>query len=212
MDEPELRPLGPEEVGLLYRRELKGTFPPSELKPLPTIQRHMRAGRYPAWGLYQGEELAAYALLWQTVDGRAVLLDYLGVPRDRRGQGWGSRMLAQLRRIYGERAAILAEVEAPEAAEPGERSLQERRLDFYRRAGFRYAGFDSRLFGVHYRLLAAGAGEEPEPGRSRSCWRPTAPCIRDTFPALCSGGSCRSRGAGRSKPADWERPSAVKIL
>ena len=131
MDEPELRPLGPEEVGLLYRRELKGTFPPTELKP-------------------------------QTVDGRAVLLDYLGVPRDRRGQGWGSRMLAQLRRIYGERAAILAEVEAPEAAEPGERSLQERRLDFYCRAGFRYAGFDSRLFGVHYRLLAAGAGEEPE--------------------------------------------------
>ena len=133
-------------------------------------------------------------------------------------------MLAQLRRIYGERAAILAEVEAPEAAEPGERALQERRLDFYRRAGFRYAGFDSRLFGVHYRLLAAGPGEEPEllaayrtlyqghfPG-ARSCWRPTAPCIRDTFPALCSGGSCRSRGAGRSKPADWERPSAVKIL
>ena len=162
MNEPELRPLGPEEVGLLYRRELKGTFPPSELKPLRTIQRHMRAGRYPAWGLYQGEELTAYALLWQTVDGRAVLLDYLGVPRDRRGQGWGSRMLAQLRRIYGERAAILAEVEAPEAAEPGERALQERRLDFYRRAGFRYAGFDSRLFGVHYRLLAAGPGEEPE--------------------------------------------------
>ena len=83
MDEPELRPLGPEEVGLHYRRELKGTFPPSELKPLRTIQRHMRAGRYPVWGLYQGEELAAYALLWQTLDGRAVLLDYLGVPRDR---------------------------------------------------------------------------------------------------------------------------------
>ena len=149
-------------MGLLYRRELKGTFPPSELKPLRTIQRHMRAGRYPVWGLYQGEELTAYALLWQTVDGRAVLLDYLGVPRERRGQGWGSRMLAQLRRIYGERAAILAEVEAPEAAEPEERALQERRLDFYRRAGFRYAGFDSRLFGVHYRLLAAGPGEEPE--------------------------------------------------
>ena len=53
-------------------------------------------------------------------------------------------------------------MEAPEAAEPEERALQERRLDFYRRAGFRYAGFDSRLFGVHYRLLAAGPGEEPE--------------------------------------------------
>ena len=29
MNEPELRPLGLEEVDLLYRRELKGTFPPS---------------------------------------------------------------------------------------------------------------------------------------------------------------------------------------
>lgn len=54
MDEPELRPLGPEEVGLLYRRELKGTFPPSELKPLRTIQRHMRAGRYPVWACIRG--------------------------------------------------------------------------------------------------------------------------------------------------------------
>ena len=162
MDEPELRPLGPEEVGLLYRRELKGTFPPTELKPLHTIQRHMRAGRYPAWGLYQGEALAAYALLWQTWDGRVVLLDYLGVPRARRGQGWGSRMLAQLRRIYGERAAILAEVEAPEAAGPEERALQERRLTFYGRAGFRELGQDSLVFGVHYRILAAGPGEGQE--------------------------------------------------
>ena len=176
MDEPELRPLRPEEVGLLYRRELKRTFPPTELKPLRTIQRHMQAGRYPVWGLYQGEELTAYALLWQTVDGRAVLLDYLGVPRDRRGQGWGSRMLAQLRRIYGERAAILAEVEAPEAAEPGERSLQERRLDFYRRAGFRRGrprqGAQGPPAGRRSRGGAGAAGGLPHPvsgALSRRC-------------------------------------------
>lgn len=157
-----LRELGLDGLHHIYHEHLSHAFPRMERKPLSAMEKLMAAGRYEALGLYDGEELAAYALLWQTVDGRAVLLDYLGVPRDRRGQGWGSRMLAQLRRIYGERAAILAEVEAPEAEEPGERSLQERRLDFYRRAGFRYAGFDSRLFGVHYRLLAAGAGEEPE--------------------------------------------------
>ena len=198
MDEPELRPLGSEEVGLLYRRELKGTFPPTELKPLRTIQRHMRAGRYPVWGLYQVEELTAYALLWQTVDGRAVLLDYLGVPRNRRGQGWGSRMLAQLRRIYGERPRRRRS-----------RGSGRSRSAVWTSTAGRGSGTRALTAGCSASTIACWP---PEPGRSRSCWRPTAPCIRGTFPALCSGGSCRSRGTGRSKSADRESPSAVKIL
>ena len=62
MDEPELRPLGLEEVGLLYRRELKGTFPPSELKPLRTIQRHKMCIRDSAQGV-QGELISCLAAL-----------------------------------------------------------------------------------------------------------------------------------------------------
>ena len=159
----ELRPIPARDWADWYTQELCASFPACECKPLEAIRALAAEGRYELLGLYDGAALLGYATLWSTPEWPDyVLLDYLGVPRDRRGQGWGSRMLAQLRRIYGERAAILAEVEAPEAAEPGERSLQERRLDFYCRAGFRYAGFDSRLFGVHYRLLAAGAGEEPE--------------------------------------------------
>ena len=161
MAELQLRELGLKEVRILYRRELKKTFPPSERKPLCTIEAHLRQGNYKVLGLFQDTELSAYALLWLCQGGKAALLDYLGVPEDRRDQGWGSRMLQYLRRELGE-TALLAEVEAPEAEEGPRREEQLRRLDFYRRAGFRYVGFDCRLFGVHYRMLAAGPGEEGE--------------------------------------------------
>ena len=157
-----LRSLDRDGMAALYRREFRSTFPPSERKSLGTILRQMEEGSYPAWGLYQGEELAAYALLWLSPDRAVALLDYLGVPEARRGHGNGSRMLEALRRHYGADTAILAEVEAPVSRDPGERALQERRLDFYRRAGFREAGFDSYLFGVHYRMLAAGPGTQEE--------------------------------------------------
>lgn len=158
MADLELRELNLEEVGRLYRRELKKTFPPSERKPLHTIQRHMREGNYRALGLFQGPELVGYALLWQRRGEPAGLLDYLGVPEERRGQGYGSELLARLLRSRGG-DTLLAEVEAPEAAEREERSRRERRLSFYRRAGFQEAGFDCLVFGVHYRMLAAGPGD-----------------------------------------------------
>lgn len=162
MAELELRALDEPAVVCLYRRELRHTFPPSERKPLGTIRRHMAAGNYPVWGLFQGEELAAYALLWQAAGERISLLDYLGVPAERRDCGYGSEMLSRLIQVYGGRSTLLAEVEAPESDQAEERLFQKRRLDFYRRAGFRYAGFDCRLFGVHYHMLAAGSGGREE--------------------------------------------------
>ena len=158
MTEAKLRSLNGKEVRSLYHRELHPTFPPDELKPLRTIQRHMEEGSYSAWGLFQGEVLLGYALLWQMLGSGAFLLDYLGVPQAQRGQGWGSQLIAQLlQQLQG--ASILVEVEAPDAQIPAKRTLQQRRIRFYRRAGFRSLGFDSLVFGVHYQLLASGPGD-----------------------------------------------------
>jgi hypothetical protein len=78
-----LRELGLDGLHHIYHEHLSLAFPRMERKPLSAMEKLMAAGRYEALGLYDGEELAAYALLWDDPEGGYVLLDYLAVCRDK---------------------------------------------------------------------------------------------------------------------------------
>ncbi len=155
----ELRPLADAQLRRLYREHVARDFPPAERRPLSSILRLRRRGVYDAWGLYQGDALLAYALLWRGAG--CALLDYLAVCRDARGQGYGTRALELVKGQYSP-VPLLAEVEAPEeSAPPGENALRQRRLNFYQQAGFAPLGYQAVLFGVRYDMLswpAAGPG------------------------------------------------------
>ena len=99
------------------------------------------------------------------------LLDYLAVCRDARGQGYGTRALELVKGQYGP-VPLLAEVEAPEeSAPPGENALRQRRLHFYRRAGFAPLGYQAVLFGVRYAMLAWPAADSREGERLQAAHR-----------------------------------------
>lgn len=156
----ELRNLNPEELRAVYREHIKRDFPLAERKPLRVMERLRAEGLYDVLGFYEGGSLAAYAMLWHDEHRDYVLLDYLAVCAGGRGRGTGTAVLALLERHYREYAGILAECEAPaQSAAPEENALRVRRLDFYRRAGFRMLGYRVRLFGVEYEMLASGAAE-----------------------------------------------------
>ena len=92
-----LRELGLDGLHHIYHEHLSHAFPRMERKPLSAMEKLMAAGRYEALGLYDGEELAAYALLWDDPEGGYVLLDYLAVCRDKpRGHGYGTAALRLL--------------------------------------------------------------------------------------------------------------------
>ena len=135
-----LRELGLDGLHHIYHEHLSHAFPRMERKPLSAMEKLMAAGRYEALGLYDGEELAAYALLWDDPEGGYVLLDRC---RDRRG--------------------LLVEAEAEEpGAEAEENALRRRRLAFYRRGGFRDLGYTARIFGVPYAMLVSGQSDQAE--------------------------------------------------
>ncbi len=148
----------------VYREHLTPDFPTAERKPLAAMEKLHRAGRYDLWGLYDGEALAAYALLWNDPDGGFVLLDYLGVAQDRpRGQGTGTAMVRALMERYGHTEGILVEAEAADESIPAEENeLRLRRLAFYRRAGFRDLGYVAKIFGVRYAMFLSGERSEEE--------------------------------------------------
>lgn len=150
--------LNREQLSQLHATVLSRAFPPDELKPFSVMERHLDANCYDVWALEDGREDVSWALMWRAMDGSCVLLDYLVTLEQRRGEKLGSRLLEHLQKHYLPGIPILVESEAPTAEDPEQRHLQQRRLGFYHRLGFAYAGFDVLLFGVHYQVLALGEG------------------------------------------------------
>ncbi|MDD3347183.1 GNAT family N-acetyltransferase [Oscillibacter sp.] len=145
----ELRMPTPEQVRTVYAADLKESFPPTELKPLRAIEELWAEGWYRPWCLFDGDEIVGECFLWLGHPGWA-LLDYLCVsPRCRNG-GTGALLIEKmLEREQG--MVILGESEAPEdAPDP---VMAKRRLGFYDRNSAKVAGYDTEMFGAHYKTL-----------------------------------------------------------
>lgn len=148
-----LRQLTPAELKTAYDTDLKEAFPPAELKPLHAIEGMMEAGVYDPLALFDEEgEVLGYILLWKHRDGRYILIDYLCVPARRRNGGIGGKLLELARAHYPADTVFLGESEAP-TGDPAADGMILRRLGFYKRSGAVTLGYDSAMFGVHYKTI-----------------------------------------------------------
>lgn len=167
----ELRLLTARQLRQVYRERVRFDFPPSERRPLASMERLRAAGVYDTWGMYEGEELLAYAFLWRSEAYGVALLDYLAVCREGRGRGTGTLALSLLQARYGD-CSLLVEAEAQEeGVPPEENALRARRLSFYERSGFRRLGYQTRIFGVQYAMLVWPEETAAEPERLQDAHR-----------------------------------------
>ena len=145
----EMRLLRGDEMALFYDRDLDDAFPGAELKPLRVMEDARQTGKYHPWGLFDGEDLVGGAFTWEYAPGW-VLFDYLCVARHRRNDGLGAELIRRLADC--ERGKVLfGETEVPDCAPDPE--MARRRLAFYARCSLKTAGYDTEMFGVHYRTL-----------------------------------------------------------
>lgn len=158
-----LKKLELHELKAVYDREITEAFPPAERKPYAAMEQLMKIGRYLPYGaLDEADTLVGYAMVWSSLPGTYVMLDYLGVTKPRRNRGLGGQILELLCREFRGWEGIIVESEAPDGGQEDE--LRRRRLGFYARAGCTLLPHDAWLFGVHYRTLlldAAAAGADP---------------------------------------------------
>lgn len=149
----ELKLLTAEELKTAYETDLKEAFPPAELKPLSAMERMRERGVYDPLALVDesGAKLG-YILLWKHTDGRYILIDYLCVPAGRRNGGIGGKLLELARAHYPAETVFLGESEAP-TGDPAADGMILRRLGFYKRSGAVTLGYDSAMFGVHYKTI-----------------------------------------------------------
>ena len=145
----ELKIATPEQLRLTYERDLKPSFPAAELKPLKNMEKMWAEGWYRPYCLFDGEDILGEAFLWLGHPGWG-LLDYLCVSPHARNGGLGAVILRELA-LAEKDAVIFGESEDPDDAPDPE--LARRRLGFYARNGMRAAGYDTAMFGVHYKTL-----------------------------------------------------------
>ena len=156
----ELKIPTPEQLRAFYNEEMKAAFPAAELKPLAAIEKMWQEGWYKPYCLFNdnGAGPIGGAFLWLGHPGWA-LLDYLCVSAGRRNDGLGKEIL-RLLPLAEPGAVIFGEAEVP--AHAPDPAMAERRLGFYARNGLRTAGYETEVFGVHYKTLYLADGEVDE--------------------------------------------------
>ena len=146
-----LKKLDKLQVEYIYNKYMTVDFPEDELKPLSHMKRMMDEGICSAYALYDGEDMQSYFFLCE-FDGY-VLVDYLAVNPQKRGEGIGTKTLDLLRDIAKDKVILVECEDVCFSPNDNEKTTRERRIAFYERAGFRLSGVKTKLFGVRYVIL-----------------------------------------------------------
>jgi GNAT superfamily N-acetyltransferase len=159
-----------------YYMVLKPAFPPEELEDVETVRARYHVRRPPVPGLVvllAGEPMGG-ALGEHFADSNIVLLDYLAVRADRRGNGVGRELLDRALVSWREHlapTAIFAEVENPRGRSAGPHGDPAARLRFYQRAG-------GKMLPLRYFQPSIGPGVPRVRGMLLICldpWRESVP-------------------------------------
>ena len=130
----ELKILSNELLLLWYEKFLKEDFVLDEIKPIENILTLIKNSRYEVYGVFQDDEMIAYASFWKKENINLVLLDYLGVSKKYRNQGIGSKILVLIKEMLGNMPYVV-EAEIPTGSSLEEDKIRKRRIEFYERNG-----------------------------------------------------------------------------
>ncbi len=152
------RKMNDEEIRYWYYNELSEAFAENERKPLGDILRSVDEGKYEICGLFDNKTMLGYATLWKGKDIPLVLLDYLGVSKLKRNGGLGSEILEYLKELA---MPMVTESEMPiESDSPEENSIRSRRIEFYKRNGFKPV-YEMATCGMRWQALSINAESLP---------------------------------------------------
>ncbi|MCC8098645.1 MAG: GNAT family N-acetyltransferase [Clostridiales bacterium] len=154
-----LKRLAPDELRLVYKEHIREDFPRGKRRPLFSMEKMLKTGRYDCYGYYRNGNLIAYACYILTQSGSYALLDYFAVIPELRGQGIGSEFLRALQRNMSVKCGVFLEAENPGSAKSeDEQQTRERRIRFYLSNGAKLTNSNCLLFGVDYNILFIPAG------------------------------------------------------
>ena len=141
-----------------YHNRLENDFPADEVKPLASIEMMYLRGIYLFCGFFEDDRPIGYACMMTPKEGKFTLLDYFAIDPALRGQGYGTKLLAMIRKeILPAGNSLMIEAEDPDYAESADDlATRAARIRFYEHAGMRLSDVRGYVFGVRYRIFTGG--------------------------------------------------------
>lgn len=157
-----LRELSLEEIKEIYETLMPNDFPACEIKPFWAILKMFEAKEYFAYGNFLEGTLVAYVMIAKPKEGKVALLDYFAVAQEKRGGGYGSKTLKELKQFFGDTlSGLMIESEhVGDAKDEKDRQKRSRRIHFYEKNGLCRQDFESRIYGTMYTILFLSTGTE----------------------------------------------------
>ena len=137
----------------LLNNEYLRHFPKEERKPYTTIMQLVLRRCYEGYGLFEGEQMQAYALVMKNKED--MLLDYFAVQEQLRGQGIGTEFLNRVCDLFLKRGqTVFAEIEMESADDTADRAAEKAaRCKFYTDNGWQVTKASLTLFEVDYKII-----------------------------------------------------------
>lgn len=140
----------------IYNKHMLNDFNKSEVKPFNMIERLIKTGNYMCCGFYKEsrpDELLGYAYFVKTKYN--ILMDYLAVSKDYRGNGYGSKFLTIIyEKFKTEFNTLLAEVENPRfSIDDEDKKCREGRITFYLKNNFNISNIETCVLKDQYKII-----------------------------------------------------------
>ena len=126
-------------------------FPFEERCPFPIIRKKAKEGKGEFFGIFDEDNFVG--LIYNIVYKDLVYIYYLAITETLRHQGYGTKILNDIKKMYKDKRIILM----AETVDPSASNYQERvnRSKFYAKNSFVFQGYTIMEWGVNYDMLGA---------------------------------------------------------
>lgn len=133
-------------IYLLYKK----AFPIYERKPFAMIFQTFQKGVCDVWFIEDNNTFIGLAITLNDKD--VVLLDYFAIDEQLRGQGYGSKVLQELQKLYNNERLFI-EIESTLINSDNQEERLKRK-QFYLKNGMRELGILANVFGTEMELMS----------------------------------------------------------
>ena len=136
------------QVKEIYNQYIVEDFPINERRPLNKIIKLINNNKYITFALFNQDTLLGYAFFYGYDN--QFICDYFAIIKEHRNQNYGSFFLQELLKLFST-SKLYFEVEKPENPN---KSIKERRIQFYLKNNIILNPIHIRLFFVDYIILS----------------------------------------------------------